>query len=95
MAFLSRSENRIRFTPLLLVLPIVHVELASSVWGASPSGTVSRFLRHLYPEKPGNVTLGKNGVSTLYLICGRAGTENHTYKHVVDTNLARSTRKRL
>ena len=53
------------------------------------------FLRHLYPEKPGNVTLGKISSSRLYLVCGRAETENHIYKHAVDTNLARSTRKRL
>jgi excisionase family DNA binding protein len=73
----------------------MHGELESSVWGASPSGTVSRFLRHLYPKKPGRVTLGKNGISRLYLICGRAGTVNHTYKLAVDTILARSMRKHL
>ncbi len=95
MAFWWICENRILFMPFSLVFPIVHGELASSVWGAPPSSTVSRFLRHLYPEKSGRVTLGKNGTSRLYLVCGRAGTENHTYKHAVDTILVRSTRKRL
>jgi len=53
------------------------------------------FMRHLYPEKPGNVTLGKISSSRLYLVYGRAGTENYTSKHAVDSVLARSTRKRL
>src|SRR5260370_42027677 len=95
MAFLCICENRIQFAPLLLVLLPLHGWLETYFVDASRTCTSSRFLRYLYPEKSGSVTLGKNGTSRLYLVCGRAGAEHHRHKHPADTILARSTRKRL